>query len=295
MGLYPFPHQVREHVRERFDLRILERRAREWLQSDEGKRIDEKIRRLLVWSDDPIIPRIWEAQRHYITHGTTFFYGWKIFREYTDAELAGAEIFQLIPVRQFQMAGEQYGTTYDEFAACPFCGARALQVGPLRLDCGRLANPKDFNVSLAGELVVSARVALLFVASEITGVRFAPVICAKTGLEAANIKQLVITDHNVHIVAPTVIGTAPFEDPSQPNVESHYCREGDVLGLNVLSEAYLDRSSWGTYDLALSNEFVGTRGGLIRPSRLIFASPKVRDLVVREKLSGVAIEVAHLL
>jgi len=281
-------------MRERIEVRIPEGRAREWLAPDDGKVLGEDfpVRQVLAWDTDPVVERIRVAQRKFVAQGDSFFYGWKIFRTYSDQELAQAELFQLVPARQFEMAGEEYGTTYNEDAACSRCGVGAPRTGPLILDCRKLRNPKDLNISLAGELVVSARFATAFETARVSGVQFRPIICARTREPADNVRELFVEQHNAHIVPPTAVGVAPLTDGV---ADKDRCPEGDVLGLNLLSEVYIASSSRGQADIFLTDEFIGARRGLLRPVRLILASPKVREIVRSEKLTGVAVEVAHVM
>jgi hypothetical protein len=55
-----------------------------------------------------------------------------------------------------------------------------------------------------------------------------------------------------------------------------------------------ERASWGDCDVAISSEFIGDSGGLVRPYRVVLVSQKVRRAIEQEKLRGVTLEVAHL-
>ena len=79
------------------------------------------------------------------------------------------------------------------------------------------------------------------------------------------------------------------------------CPNGDHLGLNILSEAYVHNSaSLSQYDFFISKETVGNKiteenqGSLIRPSHLLFCSPKLYRVIKENNLKGFNFEVAHV-
>ncbi len=278
-------------VRETFDLRIPEGKASEWLSPNDGTSLGGSVRKLLVRRDEPVVDVVREAQRHYRSLGSAFYLAWSVFRKYSKAELANAAAFMLKP-HPVEMAGEEYGTTYDEYVSCPLCGTGALQTSPLTLACRRLPR-KDFCRSLGWELIVSARVVRAFVDAGVTGVEFAPIICSETGVASENWRQLVVSRHDVHIASPTEVGIGPFEEVSALT-EKYECARGHLLGLNIISEASIDRNTWGDEDIAFSDQFIGIRRGLIRPHRVLFISPKVRAIIANENLTGTGLEVVHV-
>ena len=103
--------------------------------------------------------------------------------------------------------------------------------------------------------------------------------------------QLVVTSNTAEIIAPTRVGINPFDDDSKGECR---CVLGDLIGLNLLSEVSVNAASRGDADIVCSRQFIGTRRGLLRPSRVILISPKFWKLVKSENLKGVDIEVAHL-
>jgi hypothetical protein len=104
--------------------------------------------------------------------------------------------------------------------------------------------------------------------------------------------QLVVTTADAQIVAPTRVGSDPFD--SEP--EGKYrCPLGDLMGLNLLSEVSISAQSRGDDDLVCSRQFFGARRGVLRPHRLILISQKFRKLIEDENVRGAYIEVAHLL
>ncbi len=281
-------------VKEQLDLRIVEEYARPWLPDDRGTIMGSGIvRQLVVDTDDPILAVVAEAQAHYRAMGQWFFHGWNFRRRYSKAELDAAEIFQAT-FHSVEIAGEDYGTKYDEYRACPMCGCGATQANELVLDRKRLSRRKDFIETLACELVASSRVAEAFQRYEVSGVRFDAMRCAGSDVSSDEWMQLIATSHDARLAPATVAGCRPLEDPNSEESARYRCPLGHRLGLNLISEAFVERSSWDGKDVAYSNEYFGSHQGLLRPRRLIFVSQKVREVIEQEKLRGVTLEVAHL-
>jgi len=95
------------------------------------------------------------------------------------------------------------------------------------------------------------------------------------------------------VVEPTRFGTDPLDyDP-----ENHYrCPLGHTGGLNVLSELWIKRSSWGGRDLCFTNQLVNYHrpDSVIYPAPLVIVSPKLRSLLLQHKIKGFKTEIAHL-
>ncbi len=281
-------------MRERLDFRIPEDHARVWLAPDQGTLLTDSVRQVVAYADDPIVDVVRRAQADFQTRGTSFFLGWDLRREYSKAELDAAELFR-VTLDFVYVAGEESGTVYDEFTSCPHCGAGAKQESQLKLNCGPLSTRKDFGRTMAFELLGTTRVAEAFERHGVTGVRFDPLTCVKKRAATERWKQVIIPAHGVRISPPTVVSNRPLEGPEEAaRAGRHRCPRGDTLGLALISEAYVDRTSWDGTDVVMSNAYVGVRGGLLRPSRVIFASQKVRRVIESEKLRGARFEVAHL-
>ena len=71
------------------------------------------------------------------------------------------------------------------------------------------------------------------------------------------------------------------------------CPKGHLLGLNLLSEVFVDPSSTGNVDLFVSDKFIGVRRGLLRPRRILMVSQRVRKLVETERFRGWQFEVVR--
>ena len=103
--------------------------------------------------------------------------------------------------------------------------------------------------------------------------------------------QLIIDNHSAKIVCPTLLGTEPFnEDPEG----KHRCPLGHKAGLNVLSQLSIDRGSLLDVDIQHTEQFLGTRRGLLRPYRLMILSRKFLDLLRSVKSRGLTLEIVSL-
>ncbi|MCD4823524.1 MAG: hypothetical protein K8S55_02875 [Phycisphaerae bacterium] len=279
-------------MRQIVEFRVEECFASMLFADDEGKRLGTSIRRVEIPTDDPRYGEVGRLQRELrATRGEPFFYGWGIRYEYTKSELEAASLLRVRVASVFEPAGEECGTEYDESAACPQCGSGANQVGPLILNAKRIPKSKDFAETIAGEIVVSRRVAELFRREGITGVELKPVQVNRAGKESEDWFQLTVRSTEVEIVPPTQVGLEPFDEDIEGQCR---CPLGDLLGLNLLSEVTISGASRGNADFVASRQFIGTRRGLLRPRRMVFISPKVWKLIESEKLKGIKIEITHV-
>jgi len=146
-------------MKETVEFRIPERNAAQYLPGDVGERLGEGTRKVLVSTDDPLFGEIGRLHRKFRANDDFFFLGRESRREYSKPEMAAAELFHARPRRVFEPAGEECGTKYDESTACPECGAAATQVSELRLDLRKAPRTVDFAETIAGERIVSQRLA----------------------------------------------------------------------------------------------------------------------------------------
>ena len=190
-------------MRERFEFRVVEDYAPLLFKDSEGERLGS-IRRITLDGDDPRLPQVGKLQGELIAkYDKPFFYGWNIERRYQSVELEGASLLQAMPVKWFEPAGEECGTTYDESADCRLCGSGAQQVGPLRLTkigCTRV----DFASTIANELIVSTRAVRAFTDAGVKGIRFDPVLVGGKARVSPDWFQLVVVSSPVTVVPPTV-------------------------------------------------------------------------------------------
>jgi len=286
-------------MREIIDFRIPEGDAQRYLGPSVGVTLGDSVRKVRVATDDPSYHRICEIDREFQdrSRGTHSFYlGWCTYRQYTKDELNAAEAFAVQIKRLFEPAGEECGTEYDESTACEICGAGATQRSKLMLAPRSLPNPERLviAVTIAREIVVSDRFVELCRSHRLKGPVFRPVRRSGKPSEAIpGWHQLYTTSRFVNIVAPTKVGIRPTDDDKEGR---YRCPRGDTIGLNLISELWISRQDFQSSkcDIALTRQFIGLRGGLLRPRPWIVVSPRFRRLVRENDLKGMAIEVAHL-
>jgi len=276
-----------------YEFRIFEEYAHHLFAANEGKRLGELARKVVLPPDDPRFKRIGELNALFKKERKDFFFaGWDIRRRYTADTLKRAKLFLLCRIATFEPAGEKCGTQYDELTACPNCKSGAKQVSSLFLDWKRIPKSKDIARTIAGEIVVSNRMLDLFNRHSITGANFGPV-CHRpvSSAESKEWFQLLVKSCDAEVAAPTKTGINPFDE----DMEGQYrCSRGDLIGLARLSEVSISCSSYNGSDIVASRQFVGTRRGLLRPEPFLLISPRLQRLIKEEKLTGCEFEVAHL-
>ncbi len=241
-------------------------------------------------------------------YGKPFFGFWNVNRTYTKVELAAAKIFHFNIKTAFEPAGEECGTIYDETIACQICGANRKQIGTLKLKKGSIPK-KDIARTIAGEVVVSEKLANAFKQRCLAGMIYKPIdLGNKSG---ANYYQLIASSPELELTEKIVVGHNPFNlstvnsEPTEFTVASNYkikserevykCPNGHTIGPKVLSEPYVFNSKSITQnDFFVSKQKVGVKKGLLRPEPLYFCSPAFRKLIEEEKLSGFHFEIANV-
>jgi hypothetical protein len=298
-------------MHESVEFRIPEENAAEFLPPGTGSRIGYGIRKVVVDVRDPLFPELRRVHQRVKERGGSLFAGWEIRRRYTRRELAAAELLYVWPKRLFAPAGEECGTVYDESAACHHafsrspatefygreacalvdaCGVGARQVTPLCIDGRRLPSGTDFAQTIAGEIVVSRRVADVFRAENLSGAEFNPVLFSNTrGPRSDTHFQLSAVGEPVEISDATRAGSTPFDDAAYGR-----CPYGHLIGINLLSEVTVIATSSPQPDLMATRQMVGIRRGLLRPRPLLLFSPRAWRAVEGAKLSGLGVEVARL-
>lgn len=274
------------------EFRISEKFAYKLFSDSEGKRLGDSVRKITISTNDPRFADIGRLQREIRSeYNRPFFFGWSLKRSYSKRELAEANHFRLAINSVFEPAAEECGTEYEESAACPICGAGAVQVSPLYLNIGKIPKNKDFSRTIAGEVVVSKRVKELFDRHSVSGVSLLPILInRKSSAESQDWFQLTIRTANAKIISPTRAGSDPFDNDEKGE---YRCQLGDLLGLGLLSEVTLQAETIEKDDFENSIQFIGIRRGLLRPSRITIISPKIARLIESEKLKGCQIEVVH--
>jgi hypothetical protein len=162
-------------MRETAELRVDEDYASKLFADSEGTKLGI-ARKITIAIDDPRFARIGELQREIKSDtNRSFFYGWRIKRQYTHEELAEAKSLKLVVAATFEPAGEECGTKYDESTACPKCGAGASQVSDLRLDLRKVPKGKEIATTIANEIILSQRLAERMTDAGLTGFELCPV------------------------------------------------------------------------------------------------------------------------
>ncbi len=290
-------------MKESFEFRVREKYAGRLFAPNEGKKLGwtkqfgdkfVTVRKVELSADDPKFKRVCELNDLIKKDGTDYFFaGWDIHRRYTAEDFEKAELFLIHHISTFEPAGEECGTQYDESTACKHCQAGASQVTPLFLDWKRIPKSKDIARTIAGEIVVSRRLMELFDRHSITGAKFLPIRHRPaSSAESKDWFQFVAESSDAVIAAPTKTGIHPFDEDMAGECR---CPLKDLIGLNRLSEVWISRSSYNGSDIVASRQFIGVRRGLLRPERLLFVSPKLRQLIEKEKVKGCKLEVAHLI
>ena len=275
------------------EFRINEEFAPLLFADDEGVKLGTLVRKIRISTTDERYPEIGKINKQLRkSHGKSFYYGWIIRYKYTEKEIGSAPLFNLDITSTFEPAGEECGTEYDEASACLDCGSGAVQSSPLYLPANRIPKSKDICRTIAGENVFSRRAFDLFKKNKVTGVVFFPVRHNKrSSAESKEWFELRVTSYDCEVVTPTRVGIDPLDEDVGGK---HRCKNGDLLGLNLLSEVTLRSSSWVGTDVSGSQGFIGIRRGLLRPERLILISPKVRRLMHSENIRGARYSIAHL-
>lgn len=288
-------------MQEIYEFRVQEKHASRLFAPNEGKKLgwtkqfgDEfvTVRKVELTADDPKFKRVGELNDLIKKEPFGFFFaGWDIHRRYTEDEFEKAELFLLHHISTFEPPGENCGTKYDESSACKHCKAGAQQTTPLFLDWKRIPKGKDIARTIAGEIVVSSRLVELFEKRSITGAEFKPIRHSPaTSAESKDWFQLLVKSCGAEVSPKTRTGVNPFDEDQ---AGEYRCLKGDLIGLARLSEVWINRSSYNGYDIVASRQFIGTRGGLLRPERLLLISPKLRRIIEEQKVKGCKLEIAH--
>jgi hypothetical protein len=276
-------------MRETIEFRISEEREKMFLEPGLGTPIGYGVIKVVLPIEDPRVKLIGDLDREFSKKGRAFFSSWHIFRRYTRSEMEAAELFQLFILPTFEPEGEMYGTKYDEAAACSRCGAGAPQLTDLYLDVRRIPKKKDLAITIAGEIVISARLAEVLRKHGITGAEYRPVR-HKTGALVEEWRQLAVTSKPVDIVPPTRVGDTPFNLDGRGQ---HRCPLKHVVGLNRLSELWVKRARHDGSDWVRTRQRIGVRRGVLRPEEQLLISPRLHRLLVELKAKRFEAEVAH--
>jgi len=281
-------------MKETFEFRINYDYANLLFEANEGKDLGQLMKTVKVVNitkDDPRFFKIPEIDKQVNEkYGKRFFIGWAIQKRYTKKELNTAKLLHLIISAEFEPAGEECGTLYDEKVACEICGANRKQRSPLTLKSGSVPK-KDIARTIAGEIVVSEKYVAAFKQRGLKGALFEPIVFNKG---PSNYYQL-IASTKIELSQSTIAGINPFDLSNSSEGEIYKCPKGHTIGLNLLSEVYvLDNPVITENDFIESKQEIGVIRGLLRPRPLYLCSSAFREMVEEEKLSGFEFEIAHI-
>ena len=247
--------------------------------------------KVTIRSDDPKFKNLAEIYRELQTKNEWAFIGWGSHREYTFDELASAQVFRLFFSNHYVApAGEQCGTIYDQSHVCSLCGVGEEQVSTLCLYESKLPKGRDIATTLADEWIASTKFTEMCIDNAITGIEFAPILSSKKDRESKNWRQIVSNSSPLSICEPTQTGIHPFDADEKSEFR---CPLGHVIGLNILSEIHIEQPNFNISDWNITLQRTGHRRGLLRPKPSILISPKLRALMLKEKIKGFKTEVAY--
>lgn len=283
-------------MKELFEFRINYEYANRLFSPEEGKdlgQITRSVKVVKLSKDDhrfASIPLVDSEVRE--KYGRPFYYSWRIERKYVSGELDAATLFTFKIQSTFEPAGEECGTEYDESTACEYCGSNRKQVSPLKLKKNSIPK-RDISWTIAGEIVVSEKFIEAFNRHNLSGLSLEKIILDKGPL---NIYQPKLTSPELELTKNTTAGIDPFNLADREGAEIYKCPKGHTLGLNLLSEAYVNTSpSIGKYDFFFATkQKIGVKRGLLRPQPVYLCSHAFRQMIEREKLTGCSFEVAHV-
>jgi len=215
------------------------------------------------------------------------FGGWLIRRIYSLEERAKATTFWLdLPIQNASL--EEGGTSYDDGGLCAECGIGAVPTEPLiaRTSCFK---GQDVVCLLSGEILISEKTLNVLRDAGCSGFDVLPILesARESKVQGRSMKYWLLLVHSVVQIdkESTRFGADPFDLERRGSCT---CNVGEIAGYAPLSALRI--SGGFPYDIALSDVYVGTRRGLLRPYRLLFVSKRVLHLMEGAKLRGICAE-----
>jgi hypothetical protein len=106
--------------------------------------------------------------------------------------------------------------------------------------------------------------------------------------------QLFVTSSPMKLEPATRFGCNPFDDDIAGKYRCPLGLREHVVGLNLLSQVTVQGEAWQGGDFLRSRELVGVRRGLFNPKPLLFVSPRLRDLLLKNAVKGWSTEAANV-
>lgn len=241
--------------------------------------------------DDPRIEKIRTASEESIKAGNgALYFGWEIIRKYSEKELLEAKWFSLYSKRHFEPCGEECGSIYDEAKACTCCGAGAVLKGAFRFNLNRIPKNVDIATTIASENLISEHLVSLLKQQQVKGLDLIEIEHSGRKKFSRNWYLLKTDSKLLKVNERTKVG----EDPLKGESQQYHCKHGDTLGINLLSEIYCTNNGCDETDICQTHQYFGIRMGLLRPARHILINQKIRNILIKNKIKGYSLEVAHI-
>ena len=278
-------------MKEILTLCVRKKYASSLLAANDGYDVDDDLKDIEVDTSSPIMKAIEiEAKEVWNKHHTFLVTSWHFKRKYSNKELQEAVALQLDIKKMLELDGVEFGTQYDENAACPICGANRKQLSMLKLGKGRYLYKRDVALTMGGDIIVSKRFKDFVKDNSLSGVELRQVY--SQGKE--EYYQLIIQPI-VDLSCKTIFGSYIFNVCPDEGDEVYKCPRQDNLGLHLLSEVYLvNNNQLNQYDFFISRQTYGVKRGLFRPRHLLFCTPRVMQLMHENTIRGFNFEVAHI-
>jgi len=103
--------------------------------------------------------------------------------------------------------------------------------------------------------------------------------------------QIVSSGQPVSLSSATQFGLNPLDHDAEGK---YRCPFGHTKGWSVLSEAFVERSTWDGSDYCVTTQLYGQHAGLYYARPLVLMSRKMREALTQARVPGVTCEVAHL-
>lgn len=297
------------------EFRIPEENIREYLGEQVTISTNKKVGVIKAKKGSNLYKKIIDLQKLFYSNSKSFFFGWDIVRNYSKDEVEKAEYFLGKIEKVIGCCGQEGGTNYNDSNACFFCGGGGKQTSDLILDRSKL--PKSDKVDIwktfAGEIGISEKFADILL---MNGYPSDGIGLIRKGNGPGNVVpgwfQLKIETFFYKIAAKTEAGTNPFKidnDVINSNEKIlsaleiaasksdklgiYLCPFGHTIGLNLLSEIFLNKSH-GDFLISWTKECIGVRRGFLRPEHCLIFNSAFYRLKEKYKLTGLKFEIAHL-
>ena len=266
----------------------------------QGKLRGDCLIRIEVDTSSPLYDEI-QRTNHYVRKELkdVFFFGWNYKRIYTEEELKDARLFKMSVRKYFEPCGRDCGTVYDTSHVCEICKSGEKQVSPLYTRKGSYLNNRDVASTISYEIVVTKRFVEFVNDYSLRGLTFGPVYIGKR--LSPDIFQLMSQGCELDFSERSVFGIGPFDFTERCTTEGIFygevykCPKGDNLGGDLLSDAFVkDCDEIEQYDFFISRQTIGVYRGLINQYHVLFCSPRMRSLMLENKIRGFNFEVANV-